>query len=79
MECFVYLRMRGKRENMVLRLLDDSHDLVAKLAKFDASQSRCYLDADRQRLLAVVESGFGSFVPFNGLCRSIFAEQLLGK
>ena len=74
MELFVYVRMGGKRERLVSRLLDDSTDLATRLAKFDAEDARCYLDNDRQKLLAVIEAAFGTFYLFNGLVRGIFSE-----
>jgi hypothetical protein len=46
------------------------------LAHFDAAQAKCFLDRDRQRLLAVVEASFGTFAPFNTIVRGIFAERL---
>ena len=41
-----------------------------------AGKSSCFLEGDRQKLLAVIEAGFGSFVPFNKLVREIFNEKL---
>ena len=35
--------------------------LTVQFATFDAGKSRCFLASDRQRLLAVVEAGFGDF------------------
>ena len=80
MELFVYVRMGGKRERLVSRLLDDSTDLATRLAKFDAEDARCYLDNDRQKLLAVIEAAFGTFTPFNTIVRRIGDKALhLGK
>lgn len=85
MELFVYLRMgksiQEQRDNMVVRLLDDDDDATSEnlsqlLARFDAGRSRCYLDGDRQKLLAVIEASFGSFTPFNKVVRRIFHDKL---
>ena len=76
MEMFVFLRMGGLRERMVVRLLDDTEDLPRMLGKFDAAKSRCFHDADRQKLYAVIEAGFGTFAPFNKVVRSLFADRL---
>ena len=46
------------------------------LSRFDAGAARCFLDSDRQHLLAVIETGFGNFAPFNKLVRAILAEKL---
>ena len=56
-------------------LLDDSEAVRELLARFDAGKARCYLDKDREKLLAVIEAGFGTFAPFNRIVRGIFAEK----
>ena len=38
MELFVYLRMGGQRESIVIKLLDDGDDLPRKLARFDTGK-----------------------------------------
>ena len=77
MELFVFVRMSGQRAEIVVKLLGDAtDDLQTRLARFDAGKARCYLDKDRQGLLAVIEASFGTFDPFNKLVRGIFAEQL---
>ena len=85
MEIFVYLRMGGDRAHMVVRLLnphagDDEHehDLALLASKFDAGMSQCFLDGDRQRLLAVIEASFGTFEPFNKIVRGVFHDKLVG-
>ena len=35
------------------------------------------MDKDKQRLLAVVEAGFGDFKDFNTLMRGVFDERVL--
>ena len=77
MELFVYLRMGGSRDKVIVKLLDtDGANLPQALSKFNAANARCYLDADRQKLLAVVESSFGTFQPFNKLVRQIMRQKL---
>ena len=76
MELFVYLRMGGQRESIVIKLLDDGDDLPRKLARFDTGKARCFIDNDRQKLLAVIEASFGTFHPFNSLVRGIFSQKL---
>ena len=76
MELFVFLQMGGQRDAIVLKLLDGSSHLAESLRSFDAAKAKCFLDRDRQRLLAVIEASFGSFSPFNHLVRETFAEQL---
>ena len=77
MELFVFIRMGGKRRDVVVKLVgSNSTHLAQGLAHFDAAQAKCFLDRDRQRLLAVVEASFGTFAPFNTIVRGIFAERL---
>ena len=77
MELYVFVRMGGQRADIVVELLGDATaDLTTSLAQFDAGKARCYLDRDRQGLLAVIESSFGTFAPFNKLVRGIFSKEL---
>ena len=63
---------------MVVRLLSDDEKLTLTkgLAKFDAGKAKCFLNRDRQRLLAVIEASFGTFASFNQVVRRIFKEQI---
>ena len=63
-----------QREQVVLRLL--SEYVPTQLRIFDAAKARCYLDKDRQGLIAVIESGFGTLSPFNMTVRKLIAEKL---
>ena len=60
-----------------MRLLNDDDSLQGRLKNFDAAKACCFLDADRQHLLAVIESGFGSFAPFNASCAVCSRPSLL--
>ena len=53
----------------------EDDDVTASLMKFDASKAQCHKKSDRERLLAVIESGFGDFRPFNKLVRGIFSTR----
>ena len=48
----------------------------ASTRSFDAEKAECFLEKDRQRLLAVVEAGFGSFEGFNTTMRGVFDERV---
>ena len=76
MELHVYLRMGGQVEDVILKLLDESADFREMFSRFDAGAARCFLDSDRQHLLAVIETGFGNFAPFNKLVRGIFTNKI---
>ena len=80
MELFVYLRTGGKPENMTVQFLnDDAAGLCAKLAEFDANSSYCSEEIDRDKLLAAIETSFGTATPFNELVRNMFAETVRAR
>ena len=65
--------MGGEKER--IRVLElGGVDVRVALNRFDANDAKCFLKEDQERLLAVVESGFGSLAPFNALIRSIFID-----
>ena len=70
------MRMGGKREDIDVRLLEETTNLAVRLTSFDAGAAKCFLDCDRQKLLAVIEATFGTFSPFNKLVRELFKKQL---
>ena len=73
MELFVFIRMGGARERILV--VEISSEAGAALAKFDAARARCFLQKDRQHLLAVMEAGFGDLRPFNKVVRTILNER----
>ena len=75
MELFVFVRMGGKQSDIALRQIGDV-DLHTMASRFDASLAQCYHDLDRQKLLATIESAFGTLRPFNAVVRALFAEKL---
>lgn len=74
MELFIFLRMGGARSLIDVKLL--RADAFANMERFDAGKATCFLPVDRQKLLAVIEAGFGTFTPFNTIVRDIFGEKL---
>jgi len=74
MELFTFLRMGGNRERMNVVELGGVEGRAA-LARFDASKAQCFLKRDREKLLAVIEAGFGDLKPFNKIVRGILAER----
>ena len=70
----MWLRVGGARERITVSHLASDTETQALFAKFRASSARCYKPRDRQHLLAVIESGFGSLAPFNSLIRGVFRD-----
>ena len=50
---------------------------LAAFARFDVRQTRCTVQTDQDRLLTVIESGFGDHTTFNALVRRTFTESNL--
>ena len=74
MELFTFLQMGGALERIDVRRLGDDQNVLRQLARFDASVAQCFKNEDRQRLLGIIESAFGSFVD-NASVRQIFAKR----
>ena len=79
-ECFVFVRMRGNPDNFIIQLLDDDRDAFKhQLTKLDVSKAGCFHSSDRQRLLAVIETGFGTTSKFNKVVKGIISQKLQGS
>ena len=77
MEVFTFVQMGGLREHMPVRPLDeDCEHTYRMLEEFDAKGARCFLSADREKLISIIEASFGTFQPFNKIVRAIFMQQL---
>ena len=84
MEIFTFMRMGGAMDRIdvelithpdqdrVTRAFAAKRELMEQLATFDAAKAQCFKQADRQRLLAVIEAGFGNFDEFNTGVREVF-------
>ena len=72
-ELFVFLRMGGEVECLRVYELGGA-DVRSALNSFDAAKAQCFLQSDRERMLAVIESGFGALQPFNEQVRGIFGS-----
>ena len=70
MELFTFVRMGHTAERITLITLGGEESMLA-LAKFDAAKAKCFYERDREKLLAVVESGFGDLAPFNKAVREL--------
>ena len=55
-----------------------SADLALNLSRFDAAKAKCTYDRDKQKLLAVIESSFGTTAPFNQLVLEVLNARFLG-
>ena len=71
-EIFMFCKMGGARERIDVRLLEES--ARGGLELLNVRQARCLLPEDRQRLLAVIETSFGTTTRFQQLVRGIIRE-----
>ena len=74
LEMFTFLRSGGHVDRIILKPLDAEDRAV--LASFDIRKADCFLQSDKQRLLAIVESSYFSFGAFNNACRNILMGKL---
>jgi len=73
-ELFVWFKMGGEPAKDRIRLFDlseDTTELRKRFATFRADDARCTFEKDRQRLLGVIEHGFGDLRPFEKRVRKL--------
>ena len=75
MELFTFVRMGHSAERIYLKQLG-GEETARALARFDAAKAKCFYNRDREKLLAVVESGFGDLPPFNKAVRNLLGVTL---
>ena len=67
MELFCFLRMGGKQ----MRVYELGDGLKETLMNASATKAQCFLNKDRQRLLAAIEAGYGDCVAFDRSLRGL--------
>ena len=65
--------MGGTRDRIVVKGASGVNTLDFK--SFKASKAQCYLKRDRERLLAVIEAGFGTLGAFDKQIREVLEER----
>ena len=51
--------------------------VLEQFGRFRVQQAECFLEADKQQLLSIIESGFGEFDSFNRLVRTLLVARLV--
>ena len=78
LELFTWLQMGGSEQRItILPLGEFETAAAAAIEAFDASRAKCFVEDERQQLLAIIETAFGSFAPFNALCKQVLTRRLL--
>jgi len=72
MELFTFVQMGGHVDRVVVRSVQGNSTIKQALADFHAERAMCYKVEDRQKLLAIIETSFGTFGNFNNLMRGLF-------
>jgi len=71
MEIFTFFRMGGSLDRVVVIPVAQTHQQMDyNIETFRAENCKCFLEEDRQRLLAVVETGFGNLRRFGYVVKS---------
>ena len=88
MEVFIFIRIKNvgstaesaklASQLMTVKFLENNADLVRSLSRFDAVKAQCRYDRDRQKLLGVIESSFGTVAPFNQVVLEVLNARVLG-
>mmetsp|Transcript_40389 Transcript_40389/g.98001 ORF Transcript_40389/g.98001 Transcript_40389/m.98001 type:complete len:566 (+) Transcript_40389:81-1778(+) len=87
LEIFAFLKMGASLNRVIFLDIDEETgdafergdrklDLCAKFATFDVTRSQCRTESDTQKLLAVIETGFGSLRAFNKAFIALLGESL---
>ena len=50
--------------------------VIAGFTSFDVANAHCFREDERQKILGIIESGFGSFEAFNALVGTMFRARL---
>ena len=74
LECFTFVKMGGELSRVQVDTLEGD-EVEQSLMQMDAATARCFLERDRQHLLAVIETGFGDAQRFNLVLRDIFSMK----
>ena len=87
MEVFVFLKMGGSLQRVTILRIEagdeDDHrhdyDELDMFDKVDVRKCACSLETDRQRLLGIIEHGFGEFDDFNDIVQQVFKERVVNR
>ena len=76
-ELYTFLKMGGTLDRVsVLPVGLRVEALEMAIGDFDAARCACFNEEDKQRLLAVVEAGFGTYRRFNDLVQASLLKRL---
>jgi hypothetical protein len=75
LELFVFFKMGGSLSRFTLLPISmDEGQAKAMFDAIDVAKASCYLESDRQKLLGIIEVGFGDVSAFNTVLRHVFVH-----
>ena len=78
LELYTYVFMGGAMDRVtVLPLCQTWDETRAQFSSFDVQHASCHLADERDRLLGVIEAGFGDTATFSKILQTTFNEQVL--
>ena len=72
MEIYIFHQMGGTSERVVVKMLEGR---ALDVERFDVAQAQCAVPHDREKLLAVIETGLGSLEPFNRVMKTLLVSR----
>lgn len=81
-ELFTFVHMGGSLDQLTLILLaradqnreKDLQNIMLTIETFDAQECKCFVDADKDKMLAIIHAAFGCITSFNEEVRTIFLQ-----
>ena len=78
LELYTYVFMGGAMDRVtVVPLCQTWDETRAQFSRFDVQHAMCHLADERDRLLGVIEAGFGDTATFSKILQTTFNEQVL--
>ena len=77
LEVFVFLKMGGNASRIKILPIEGvtEKQIKKKFKNVDIEQCKCSLESDRQKILGIVEQGFGNFEDFNSIVQQSFEDS----
>ena len=72
MEMYIFHQMGGTPERVVVKMLEGR---ALDISTFDVAHAQCAVPHDREKLLAVIETGLGSLEPFNRVMKTLLVSR----
>ena len=75
LEVYLFVQLGGKEEAIIVMPLSDAQTLHSILDRFSVRTARATKTSDRECMLAVIESSFGSLAAFDATIQNILRHR----